>query len=174
MAQAHVHQVHDWCQEHWVHQPEPCCRFQVPQPVLKGLARAADSCSHYLGLHDSVLMFSIDGAQPYEKKQSDCWIYIWVLFTLNLELRYKKAHILPGVIIHGPNNPKNLKSFLFPGLYHLAALRWLPSLSKVENIIPAPVLIILGVIPKWCSPAASQWGRKGIQLQFFYALIRAG
>lgn len=28
---------------------------------------------------DSVLMLSIDGAQLYESKQLDCWVYIWVL-----------------------------------------------------------------------------------------------
>ncbi|KAG1737201.1 hypothetical protein EDB19DRAFT_1637142, partial [Suillus lakei] len=37
---------------------------------------------------DSVLMLSIDGAQLYESKQSDCWIYIWVLFDHAPEERY--------------------------------------------------------------------------------------
>ncbi|RXW16086.1 hypothetical protein EST38_g9764 [Candolleomyces aberdarensis] len=31
---------------------------------------------------DLVLMLSIDGAQLYEHKASDCWIYIWVLMDL--------------------------------------------------------------------------------------------
>jgi hypothetical protein len=30
---------------------------------------------------DPVLMFSIDGAQLYQNKASDCWIYIWVVFN---------------------------------------------------------------------------------------------
>jgi hypothetical protein len=29
---------------------------------------------------DMILMLSIDGAQLYESKASDCWIYIWVIF----------------------------------------------------------------------------------------------
>jgi len=39
---------------------------------------------------DIVLMFSIDGAQLYAKKASACWIYIWVLFNLSPDRRYKK------------------------------------------------------------------------------------
>ncbi|KAG1846997.1 hypothetical protein DFJ58DRAFT_717251 [Suillus subalutaceus] len=39
---------------------------------------------------DSVLMLSIDGAQLFESKQSDCWIYIWVIFDHAPEERYKK------------------------------------------------------------------------------------
>jgi hypothetical protein len=30
--------------------------------------------------NDMVLMLSIDGAQLYAHKASDCWIYIWVIF----------------------------------------------------------------------------------------------
>ncbi|EIW51939.1 uncharacterized protein TRAVEDRAFT_136440 [Trametes versicolor FP-101664 SS1] len=88
-----------------------------------------------IGPHDSVLQLSIDGAQLYEKKQSDCWIYIWVLYTLDPKTRYKKAHILPGGIIRGPEKPKNLESFLFPGLYHLSALMndGLPFWDAVDN-----------------------------------------
>lgn len=39
--------------------------------------------------NDIALMFSIDGAQLYEKKQSDCWIYIWVILNYSPDLRYK-------------------------------------------------------------------------------------
>jgi hypothetical protein len=72
---------------------------------------------------DMVLMFSLDGAQLYAHKASDCWIYIWVLFDLSPDERYKKKHVLPGGFIPGPNKPKNMDSFLFPGLYHLAAVQ---------------------------------------------------
>jgi hypothetical protein len=72
---------------------------------------------------DTVLMLSVDGAQLYQNKQSDCWIYIWVLLDLPPELRYKRRYVLPGGFIPGPNKPKNLDSFLFPGLHHLAALQ---------------------------------------------------
>ncbi|CDO71523.1 hypothetical protein BN946_scf184910.g22 [Trametes cinnabarina] len=88
-----------------------------------------------IGPHDSVLQLSIDGAQLYEKKQSDCWIYVWVLYSLDPKLRYKKAHVLPGAIIRGPEKPKNIESFLFPGLYHLSALmkEGLPYWDAVDN-----------------------------------------
>lgn len=72
---------------------------------------------------DMVLMFSMDGAQLYAHKTSDCWIYLWVLFDLSPNERYKKKHVLPGGFIPGPNKPKNMDSFLFPGLYHLAAIQ---------------------------------------------------
>ncbi|EIW80031.1 hypothetical protein CONPUDRAFT_27571, partial [Coniophora puteana RWD-64-598 SS2] len=71
----------------------------------------------------TLLMFSIDGAQLYASKQSDCWIYIWVLLDLSPENRYKKQFVVPGAIIPGPNKPKDLDSFLFPGLYHIAAVQ---------------------------------------------------
>jgi hypothetical protein len=72
---------------------------------------------------DLVLMFSMDGAQLYAQKQSACWIYIWVLFNLASDRWYKKKHVFIGGFILGPNNPKNTDSFLFPRLYHLAALQ---------------------------------------------------
>jgi hypothetical protein len=72
---------------------------------------------------DMVLMFATDGAQLYQDKQSDCWIYIWVIFDLPPELRYKKQHVIPGGFIPGPNNPKNSDSFHFPGFQHIAALQ---------------------------------------------------
>jgi hypothetical protein len=76
-----------------------------------------------IGGDDIVLIFSIDGAQLYAKKLSACWIYIWVLLNLPPALRYKKDHVFIGSFIPGPNNPKNLDSFLFPGLQHLVALQ---------------------------------------------------
>jgi hypothetical protein len=72
---------------------------------------------------DTVLMLSIDGAQLYQSKQSDCWIYIWVLLDLAPDLRYKKKYVLPGGFIPGPNKPKNLDSFVYTGLRHLSALQ---------------------------------------------------
>ncbi|PIL32825.1 hypothetical protein GSI_04942 [Ganoderma sinense ZZ0214-1] len=38
---------------------------------------------------DTVLMLSMDGAQLYRNKQSDCWMYIWVILNLAPDLRYK-------------------------------------------------------------------------------------
>jgi hypothetical protein len=72
---------------------------------------------------DVVLLFSIDGAQLYRNKQSDCWIYIWVILDHAPDVRYKKKYVLPGGFIPGPNKPKNVDSFLFPGIHHLSALQ---------------------------------------------------
>ncbi|KAH8978158.1 hypothetical protein EDB92DRAFT_1769424, partial [Lactarius akahatsu] len=44
---------------------------------------------------DTVLVLSIDSVQLFESKQSDCWIYIWVLLDLAPDLRYKKKYVLP-------------------------------------------------------------------------------
>jgi hypothetical protein len=70
---------------------------------------------------DMVLMLSIDGAQLFEHKASDVWIYIWVIFDLAPSIRYKKKYVLPGGFF--PGKPKNVESLLFPGLHHLAALQ---------------------------------------------------
>ena len=73
--------------------------------------------------NDIVLMLSIDGAQLYAHKASDCWIYLWVIMDLSPDEQYKKRHVLPGGFIPGPNKPKNIDSFLFPGLHHVCALQ---------------------------------------------------
>ncbi len=70
-----------------------------------------------------MLMLSVDGVQLYQYKASDCWIYIWLIMDLEPSEQYKKRRILPGGFIPGLGKPKNLDSFLFPGLYHLAAIQ---------------------------------------------------
>ena len=47
---------------------------------------------------DTVLMLSLDGAQLYRNKLSECWIYIWIVMDLPPDRRYKKCHIIPGGI----------------------------------------------------------------------------
>lgn len=71
---------------------------------------------------DTVLMYSIDGGQLYCSKQSDCWIYIWVLLDRSPDTRYKNKHILVGGVIPRPHKSGNLNSFMFPGFHHVAAL----------------------------------------------------
>ncbi len=72
---------------------------------------------------DTVLMFAVDGAQLYANKQSDCWFFIWVLLDLPPTVRYQKRYVIPAAVVGGPKKPKNLDSFLFPSLYHVAALK---------------------------------------------------
>ncbi|KIJ59683.1 hypothetical protein HYDPIDRAFT_32907 [Hydnomerulius pinastri MD-312] len=73
--------------------------------------------------NDTVLTVSLDGAQLYGSKESDCWIYIWIIINLSPDKRYKKVHVCPGGFIPGPNKPGNVDSFLFPGMHHVAALQ---------------------------------------------------
>ena len=68
-------------------------------------------------------MLSVDGAQLYAHKMSDCWICIWIIFDHSPDMRYKKGQVLPAVIIPGPNKPKNMDSVLFSTLYHFSALQ---------------------------------------------------
>ena len=68
--------------------------------------------------NDIVLMISIDGAQLYEHKESDCWMYVWIIINLSPQKCYQKAFVQPGGFIPGPNKPKNLDTFLFPGFLH--------------------------------------------------------
>jgi hypothetical protein len=74
-------------------------------------------------LDDIVLLFSIDGAQLYAKKQSDCWIAIWIILDHASDGCYKKKCVLPGTFIPSLNKPKNRDSFLFPSFHHLATLQ---------------------------------------------------
>jgi len=76
-----------------------------------------------IGEYDTVLMLSIDGAQLHEHKESNCWIYIWILVDLEPGKHYRIRNILPGGVIPGPGAPKDLDSFLFPGLAHVSALQ---------------------------------------------------
>jgi len=95
----------------------------VYDDILSGEAYLTAVEDGSIGEHDTVLMLSIDGAQLYQNKQSDCWIYIWILLDLGPDERYKIRNILPGGVIPGPNAPGNIESFLFPGLSHLSALQ---------------------------------------------------
>ncbi|KAL4255831.1 hypothetical protein AB1N83_011941 [Pleurotus pulmonarius] len=42
---------------------------------------------------------------------------------LDGKIRYKKDRVAPGIIISGPNKPKNLDSFFFPSFSHISALQ---------------------------------------------------
>ncbi|KAF5368205.1 hypothetical protein D9757_011314 [Collybiopsis confluens] len=72
---------------------------------------------------DAAVSMSLDGAQLYQNKKSDCWIGIWINQDLSPKERFKKKKILPSVTIPGPNKPKHTDSFLFPSLHHISALQ---------------------------------------------------
>ena len=116
-------------------------------------------------------MFSIDGAQPHRNKDLDCWIYIWIILNLAPDQRYKIRNILPGGIIPGPNNPKHLDSFLFPGLAHASALQkeglhiW-DGHSEEEFISFIFILLILAdaVAAAEVSGSVGHHGRRGCRI----------
>ncbi|KAJ3529701.1 hypothetical protein NMY22_g8887 [Coprinellus aureogranulatus] len=101
--------------------------FTVELDEINDYICGTDYIKAVLGDHitddDCVLMLSADGAQLYEHKSSDCWVYIWVVMDLAPGERYKKRHVIPAAFIPGPNNPQNYDSFTFPSLYHLAGLQ---------------------------------------------------
>ena len=70
-----------------------------------------------------ILIMSIDGAQLYQMKASNCWISIWVIGDHAPDLQYKKKCVLPSTFMPGPNKPKHPDSFMFLALHHLAALQ---------------------------------------------------
>jgi hypothetical protein len=119
-----------WNMGHWARVMEPLLAslhtggsIDSYDDVYKGSILINVAMCGDLTPDDTVLMLSIDGAQLYESKQSDCWIYIWVLLDLTSDLRYKKKYVLPSGFIPGPGKPKNLDSFIYTGLHHLSALQ---------------------------------------------------
>ncbi|KAF7314800.1 hypothetical protein MKEN_00954400 [Mycena kentingensis (nom. inval.)] len=98
---------------------------------------------------DMVLMFSMDGAQLYRNKVSDLWMYIWIIFDRAPEIRHKKRYILPGGFIPGPNPPKIPESFIYVGLYFLAACQrekgGLPVWDALDEIVKT-IRLHLGVV----------------------------
>jgi hypothetical protein len=95
-----------------------------------------------ISIDDMVLVFSIDGAQLYRNKVSECWIYIWIILDHAPSVRYKKKYVLPGGIIGGPGKPRNPDSYIFPGFHHVAALQkeglrlWDAALDRVFTSRP--------------------------------------
>ncbi|KAJ3803661.1 hypothetical protein F5876DRAFT_84770 [Lentinula aff. lateritia] len=101
--------------------------------------------SEKISLNDVFLMVSMDGAQLYCMKASDCWMYIWILVGFSPNRRYKK-YVVPGGMIPGSDAPKIARSFLFPGLAHIAAVNKSGSLriwNAYSNIIRSSKLFIL-------------------------------
>ena len=77
----------------------------------------------HMSPNDITISFSLDGAQLYQNKKSDTWIGIWIVNDFNPATCYKLKHVLPAIIIPGPNKLKNIDSFLFRSFYHLSALQ---------------------------------------------------
>ena len=72
---------------------------------------------------DVIVQLSLDGAQLYRDKESDCWIFVYIIHNLPPELRYTKRLVIPAGFIPGPEKMKDGDSFLYPVLYHISALQ---------------------------------------------------
>ncbi|KIJ26315.1 hypothetical protein M422DRAFT_62157 [Sphaerobolus stellatus SS14] len=110
---------------------KPACEFlTVPiGPQIQALFHSPDMAKEFMYLQnraddmqrkveagESIQQYddiSMDGAQLYHDKESDGWIIIFVLFMVSPE----------NCIIGGPNAPKPMESFFYPGLYHISALQ---------------------------------------------------
>lgn len=121
--------------------------------------------------YDTLLMFSIDGAQLYRDKKSECWIYIWILLEMAPDERYKVRNILPGGIIPGPRSPEHLESFIFPGLAHVSALqkeglRLYDSYTRTFQISLFVLFLVLAdaVAMAKLTGSVGHHGRKGCRL----------
>ena len=96
---------------------------------------------------DVALQFSIDGAQLRADRPSEAWFFIWVIHNLPPNMRYKKVFVIPGAIVPGPGKPWDIDSFMFPSLYHIAALQR-EGLSiydaSLSSMVQSRPLVILG------------------------------
>ncbi|KAF9559080.1 hypothetical protein CPC08DRAFT_608363, partial [Agrocybe pediades] len=72
---------------------------------------------------DTTVILSYDGAQLYQNKKSDTWLAIWIVTNYDPKRRYRTRHVLPALVVPGPNKPKNLDSFFFRSLHHLSAIQ---------------------------------------------------
>ncbi|RXW11941.1 hypothetical protein EST38_g13914 [Candolleomyces aberdarensis] len=72
---------------------------------------------------DTLVNFSMDGAQLYQNKKSDTWIAIWIVQDYDPKTQFKRKHVLPALIVPGPKKPKNLDSYTYRSMHHLSAIQ---------------------------------------------------
>jgi tnp2 family transposase len=88
--------------------------------------------------HDVLVQLSLDGAQLYHNKNSDCWIFVYIIHNLGPELHYKKKLVIPMGFILGPEKMKDSDSFLFLVLNHISVLQneglWIWDASTQSHI----------------------------------------
>jgi hypothetical protein len=73
---------------------------------------------------DNVLVqLSLNSSQLYRDKDSDCWIFVYIIHNLAPDLHYEKSMVIPTRFIPGPEKMKDGDSFLYPLLYHISALQ---------------------------------------------------
>ena len=93
------------------------------EDVFHGTEYLDRHLSGKIGPDDVVVVFTVDGAQLYRDKESDCWLGVWVVLDLSPDQRYKMRFVLPACFVPGPNKPDNMESFLLPSFRHVSALQ---------------------------------------------------
>jgi hypothetical protein len=56
--------------------------------------------------NDIMLQISLDGAQLFRDKESDCFMYVYVIHNLPPDIRYKKRYVIPGGLSLGLTSPR--------------------------------------------------------------------
>lgn len=73
---------------------------------------------------DNILVqFSLDSAQLYRDKESDYWIFVYIIHNLPPEVHYQKRFVILVGFIPGLEKIKDSDSFIYPVLYHISALQ---------------------------------------------------
>jgi hypothetical protein len=119
----HMHYLERKLAENLAYACSNSCRLDVFEDTASGQALIDAWGSGVFGKSDIALQLSIDGAQLCPNQPSETWVFIWIIHNLPPELCYTKAFVIPGAIVPGPKKPWDLNSFLFPCLYHIAALQ---------------------------------------------------
>ncbi|KAK2462167.1 hypothetical protein APHAL10511_005799 [Amanita phalloides] len=81
--------------------------------VLHGLEYLKACCAGKITPDDTLLMFSLDGAQLYHDKESDCWFAIWVVLNLSPDLCYQKVYILLHFLSLAPTSQTTCNLFFY-------------------------------------------------------------
>ena len=92
---------------------------------------------------DVLVQFSIDSTQLYNDKDSDCWIFVYIVYNLPPEICYKKRLVISAGFVPGPEKMKDGDLFIRPLLYHVSALQneglWIwdaSTQSHIPHLIP--------------------------------------
>ncbi|KIK91404.1 hypothetical protein PAXRUDRAFT_149576 [Paxillus rubicundulus Ve08.2h10] len=117
-----MHYLYEHTQEIIMHLRETG-EIPVIDDIAMGLHYLSPVLDGDIKENDIFLMVSLNGVQLYEHKDSDCWMYVWIIVNLAPDQRYQKIHVRHGRFIPGPNKPKNLDSFLCIGVHHVTALQ---------------------------------------------------
>lgn len=98
-------------------------KIPLYEDVFHGTEYLDAVCDGRIGPDDVMVTVSLDGAQLYCDKESDCYFGIWVILDLSPDKCYKKKFVLPAFFVPGPNKPNIMESFLLPSFRHVMALQ---------------------------------------------------